>query len=36
MELNKNMTTEMMYRFREYVEKTDSDWMEPRLDEEEV
>jgi hypothetical protein len=35
MELNKNMTTEMIWRFREYIEKSETDWMEPALEEEE-
>jgi len=35
MELNKNMTSEMIWRFREYVEKSGTDWVESALEEEE-
>jgi hypothetical protein len=27
------MTTEMIYRIREYIEKTGTDWMAPGLEE---
>jgi hypothetical protein len=33
MELNKNMTTEMIWRFREYGEKSGTDWIVSALGE---